>query len=204
MPIDIDWGPLASIDLDPAKIPPAVQVKASLPNNEGRLSLSGPGRLDDVTLKQFRATRRLQELVFELAGDLTRDYVSQPGCEAPSHVLFPQLAVIVERYLREKVRVAPPAHRLDVFLSPYYGWVIEQLTGAIRPDASAGEAPEVPRYESHRGPGSTEEVDFWTSKDVREVVKSHLNYVVADTKKWEQSAAYYLDTNDLVEAFVKN
>jgi len=202
--VTVDWGPLASIDLDPAKIPPAVQVKASLPNNEGRLSLSGPGRLDDVTLKQFRATRRLQELVFELAGDLTRDYVSQPGCEAPSHVLFPQLAVIVERYLREKVRVAPPAHRLDVFLSPYYGWVIEQLTGAIRPDASAGEAPEVPRYESHRGPGSTEEVDFWTSKDVREVVKSHLNYVVADTKKWEQSAAYYLDTNDLVEAFVKN
>jgi len=39
---------------------------------------------------------------------------------------------------------------------------------------------------------------------VREVVKSHLNYVVADTKKWEESAAYYIDTNDLVDAFVKN
>jgi type III restriction enzyme len=39
---------------------------------------------------------------------------------------------------------------------------------------------------------------------VREVVKSHLNYVVADTKQWEQSAAYYLDTSERVDAFVKN
>ncbi len=47
-------------------------------------------------------------------------------------------------------------------------------------------------------------MDFWTSKDVREVVKSHLNYVVADTRTWEQQAAYYLDRHDRVDAFVKN
>jgi type III restriction enzyme len=47
-------------------------------------------------------------------------------------------------------------------------------------------------------------VDFWTSRDVREVIHSHLNYVVADTEKWEQSAAYILDTHKQVDAFVKN
>jgi len=47
-------------------------------------------------------------------------------------------------------------------------------------------------------------VDFWTSRDVREVTRSHVNYVVADTVKWEQSAAYVLDTHALVETFVKN
>ena len=55
-----------------------------------------------------------------------------------------------------------------------------------------------------RGPGSTADVDYWTSKDVRDVMKSHLNYVVADTKVWEQSAAYILDTHPRVDAFVKN
>ena len=75
---------------------------------------------------------------------------------------------------------------------------------AIHPDASFGEAPEVPRYETTRGPGSTADVDYWTSKDVREVVRSHLNYVVADTKVWEQPAAYILDTHPIVDAFVKN
>jgi type III restriction enzyme len=47
-------------------------------------------------------------------------------------------------------------------------------------------------------------VSLWTSREVREVVRSHLNYVVADTKKWEQSAAYTLDTHAAVGAFVKN
>src|SRR5262249_29593294 len=59
-------------------------------------------------------------------------------------------------------------------------------------------------YESRRGEGSTAEVDFWTSRGVREVIKSHVNYVVADTARWEQSAAYVLDTHPRVEAFVKN
>ena len=119
-------------------------------------------------------------------------------------MLFPQIVQIVERYLKDKVKPIPPADILDVFLSPYYGWVIERLVQAIKPDASQGEAPEVPRYETSRGPGSTAEVDFWTSRDVREVVKSHLNYVVADTKQWEQSAAYQLDRHPKVQAFAKN
>jgi type III restriction enzyme len=62
----------------------------------------------------------------------------------------------------------------------------------------------VPRYETSRGPGSTADVDYWTSRDVREVTKSQLNYVVADTGKWEQQAAYILDTHPSVVAFAKN
>ena len=104
----------------------------------------------------------------------------------------------------EKVCPEPPAQRIDVFLSPYYGWVIERLAGAIKPDTASGEVPELPSYEKNRSEGSTGEVDFWTSREVREVVKSHLNYVVADTKQWEQSAAYLIDTHPAVEAFVKN
>lgn len=96
-----------------------------------------------------------------------------------------------------------PAEILDVFLSPYYGWVIERLVEAIRPDTSQGEAPEVPRY-ANRGPGSPTEVDFRTSREPREVIHSHLNYVVVDTTLWEQSAAYYIDTHPMTEAFVQN
>jgi type III restriction enzyme len=106
--------------------------------------------------------------------------------------------------MREKVDPIRPAEVLDVFLSPYYGWVIERLKEAIRPDPAAGEAPEIPQYETNRGPGSTVDVDFRTTRPVREVVHSHLNYVVADTKKWEEAAAYILDNHELVEAFVKN
>ena len=199
-----DWDRIAPLWLDPGKIPPEVQVKAALPTNSGRPSLMGPGRLEDVTLSPYRRHRRMQELVFELAADLTRDYVSGGRSEAPAQVLFPQLVTIAERYVRDKVIPVPPAERIDLFLSPYYGWAIERLADAIEPDTRRGESPEIPRYENRRGPGSTADVDYWTSKDVREVTRSHVNYVVADTKTWEQSAAYILDTHPVVEAFVKN
>ncbi|HUY15651.1 MAG TPA: type III restriction endonuclease subunit R [Terriglobia bacterium] len=198
------WSSVPPLVLLPDKIPPEVEMKGLTVNDEGRLSLSGPGRLSGVSLAEFRAKHREQELVFDLARALTRDFTAQGHCTVPAHALFPQLAAIVRRYIREKVRVHPPAEVIDLLLAPYYGWVIERLLEAIRPDTSQGEAPEVPRYESNRGPGSTADVDLWTSRDVREVVHCHLNYCVADTAKWEQSAAYYIDTHGLTDAFVKN
>jgi type III restriction enzyme len=202
--VTVDWAHVPSLVLEPGRIPPEVEVKGLHVTNHGRLSLSGPGKVDDVTLKEFRAKRRIQELVFDLAQTLTRDYVAQKHCAIAPHVLFPQLAAIIQQYLDNKIEARPPADRKDLFLAPYYGWVVERLLEAIRPDTSHGEAPEVPRYETSRGPGSTGDVDFWTSRDVREVVHCHLNYAVADTAQWEQSAAYYLDKSKAVEAFVKN
>jgi type III restriction enzyme len=202
--ITVDWESLPTLVLDPMNIPPEVQMKAGLPNNQGRPSLFGPGRLERIDLNPYRQGRRYQELVFDLASDITRDFTSAPSCELPAHVFFPQVLKIVDRYLKDKVRPVHPAELIDVFLSPYYGWVSERLVNAIRPDTSAGEAPEIPRYEQHRGPGSTGDVDFWTSKDVRPVEHCHLNYAVLDTRRWEQCAAYVVDTHPNVEAFVKN
>jgi type III restriction enzyme len=202
--VTVAWGSVPSITLDPLRIPPEVEVKGLSVSNHGRLSLSGPGRIDDVKLTEFRARRRLQELVFDLAAHLTDRYVKQPSCEIPAHVLFPQLASIIGRYVKEKVRAQAPADVKDLFLAPYYGWLVEILLEAIRPDTSLGEAPELPVYEPTRGPGSTGDVDFWTSREVVEVHKCHLNYVVADTKKWEQSAAFHIDKSPAVQAFAKN
>jgi len=202
--VSIDWGAVAPLIIDPLKIPPEVDMKAGIPNNLGRFSITGPGKVMSLTLNPYRSGHRLQELAFQLAKDLTRDYSSQAHCQTPPQALFPQLLSIAHRYLREKVVAHAPAQVLDAFLSPYYGWIIERLVEAIRPDATQGEAPELPRFELNRGPGSTSEVDFWTGRDVRETLKSQVNYVVADTKVWEQSAAYVLEKHERVESFVKN
>jgi type III restriction enzyme len=80
--IRVDWSRIARIRLDPFNIPPEVDMKAGLINNQGRPSLSGPGPRREVTLREFREKHRLQELIFELAGALARDYANQPKCEA--------------------------------------------------------------------------------------------------------------------------
>jgi type III restriction enzyme len=202
--VTVDWATVPPLTLEPDRIPPEVQMKGLSVNNKGRISLTGPGKLDEVSLKEYRAKRREQELVFDIASGLTKHYLTQPSCTVPSHVLFPQLASIVRRYVKDKVKVNAPADIKDLALAPYYGWLVEILSEQIHPDISAGEAPEIPIYERTRGPGSTAEVDFWTSKEPKEVLHCHLNYVVPDTKKWEQQAAYYLDTHPSVDAFVKN
>ena len=202
--VTVDWASVPALVLEPGRIPPEVEMKSALLNNHGRPSLIGPGKLESITLNPFRSGRRMQELLFDIARTLTRDYTARQQCTVPAHVLFPQLVPIISRYLEEKVQAHKPAEKKDIFLAPYYGWVVERLLEAIRPDVTEGEAPEVPRYELTRGPGSTADVEFWTSREVREVIKSHLNYVVADTKQWEQAAAYHLDKHAHVKAFVKN
>jgi type III restriction enzyme len=202
--IFVNWDSIPRITVNPQKIPPEVQLGRLLPSSTGKLSVLGPGRAEEVTLDPYRALRRIQELKFDLTQALARDCLQSRRCEVPVHVLFPQLLDVVERYLCDKVTVEPPADLRDVFLAPYYTWVVERLTNAIGPDVTQGEAAEVPRYEAHRGAGSTAEVDFWTSREPQEVIRSHINYMVPDTKRWEQSAAYLIDTHPATGAFVKN
>lgn len=198
-----DWAAAAPISLNPGHIPPEVQMKATLPANGGRPALSGPGRLDTASIEPYRANMRQQQVEFDMAAEVVRTLGQAEGTP-PSHVLFPQVLAVVQKYVREYVKPVPPWQRGDVGFSPYYGWAVERIQQLIRPETSAGETAEVPVYESHRGPVSTADVDFRTSRKVREVVNSHVNYVVADTERWEQSAAYYIDTSRNVLSFVKN
>jgi type III restriction enzyme len=200
--VDVAWSSIASVRVDPMKIPNEVELKSTL-LNRGHPSLLEPGGKAKLDLEKWRGEATRQQREFEMAAALTRHYSEQDKCEAPPQVLFPQMLEIVKRFVRDRVTVDDETKRIDVFLSPYWGYTIERLTEAIHPAASAGEDAEIPRYERHRGVGSTADVDFWTVKNVKEIEHSHLNYVVQDSK-WESSAAYYLDHSPHVVSFVKN
>ena len=86
-------------------------------------------------------------------------------------------------------------------MSPFYELMMEQLAQAIRYGAVDD---ELPRIEPHRPTGSTAEVDYATRREPVPVMRSHLNAVVPNTQRWEQQAAYYIDTHPRVVAFAKN
>lgn len=203
--LTVDWDSVPEIELDPMKVPVEAEMRGIAYNTEGRPTVTGPGRVRELTLDSYRANVRRQTAVFALARGLTQEYLANQGTLAPAHVLFPQIREIVDRYLETKVKARGDNVALDALLvAPYYGHVIERISQAIHPDASSGESHEVPRYQRSAETGSTADVDWWTSKEVRPTTKSHVNYLVPDTKKWEQSAAYHCDRHRNVEAWVKN
>ena len=194
---------MAPVRLDAHEIPSEVDIKHLIVAATGQGMLTGPGRLEHVGLDDYRAQHSVQTLAFHLSRDLTRRFQTDTRDGAPAHVLFPQILRIVERFIARKVEPGPGTERIDAFLSPYYGRVTERLIEAIEPDTRAGETPELPVLEKNRKAGSTADVSFW-SRDVRVVLRSHVNFVVADTENWEQSAAYLIDNHGTAAAFVKN
>jgi type III restriction enzyme len=200
--VRVAWERVPPLVLDPTKVPDETLVKALTTDRGQDLSLLGPGAPEHVTLEAWRATKRLQEVEFELARALTRRYAADPMCTLPAQALFPRMLGFARRFLREKVEPLGRRDRKDVLLNLYFTDAVEALVGAVGADGA--DSREVPRYEANRKPGSTRDVDFWTSKPVRETQKSHLNFVVADTEKWEQTAAFYLETDPHVLAYAKN
>ena len=76
--VAIDWASAPTIALDPC-IPLEVEVKAALPNNKGRPSVSGPGELRANRPQPLSLRLSLPAARLDLAADLTRDYAAQPA-----------------------------------------------------------------------------------------------------------------------------
>ncbi len=167
----------------------------------GRPSLLGARDSDDASsLEAWRARTRLQQEEFEMAAALTKRLLRAGHLR--SAAAGPVPAVARDRAaVRSREGVGGVAREADrrVYLDRTSGYAIERLVEAIHPDALAGRgaggaALRVSRARS----GSTADVDFWTTKPVKDVEKSHLNYVVSDSK-WENSAAYHLDKHPRVD-----
>jgi type III restriction enzyme len=202
--VSVEWDSVAELVIDPAEIPPEVFMAGALPDVTGRVKTVAANHVKSMAVGAYLARQTIQQQVFGMAKALTKSYIEQWRSSLPAHVLFPQVARIVQQYVDTKVRMIGSLTDVRAaFVAPYYGQLFERILQSLHPDDDAGETPEVPRYDS-RGLGTTAAVDFWTGKEVRDTVRSHVNYLVADTKRWEQQAAQYLDGSPYVAAWVKN
>ena len=201
--VRMDWDGVQALTIDPTRIPPEVQMKAGLPTNQGRPTLYGPGKLDMASLSAYREEHRLQTRIAAAAKELVKAYMAQSN-EAASRVhpalLYPQFVKLIQHFVSTKVNAHYPATKADVFLAPYYGWMVERFLAGMTP--AEGRVERI-RVEQHRGPGTTADVEYATRKEPFAVMKSHVNLVVPDSQ-WERVAAYALDTHPAVHSFVKN
>jgi type III restriction enzyme len=135
-----------------------------------------------------------------------KSWLDDNGATAvPVQVLFPRVAFAAKRFLAEKLETKGDSQPCDVLLvGQYMQASIDALLDAIKKGASTSDAEVAVVPQGASGRGSTLYVDFHTTKPIQAANHCHLNAMVADTQKWEQTAALLLDTHPGVRKWVKN
>lgn len=205
--VSVDWERVSKVTLDPMEIPQTVELTA-LTAPEGALSAFGPGERPKLSLQEWRTQFRDQQVAFRLAREVCRRWQEENGVDVvPVAQLFQKVFFTARRFLAdpEKLVRKGDSQACDLLaVGHYMQAAVSTLLDAVRrgSDQSAQELPVIPQGASGRG--STVYVEFYSIKPIYPVEKCHLNAMVADTGKWEQSAAFALDAHPGVARWVKN
>ncbi|MEK7073292.1 MAG: DEAD/DEAH box helicase family protein [Patescibacteria group bacterium] len=149
--------------------------------------------------------RREGEVITRLAEGLLKSYYKDADGE-PKYWLFPQLKKISEEYVKNWVTLKDRMVIGYLSVGEYFTGALTKIQQAIVKEniEQSGEKHVLPVLAQFDKLGSTNYVDFLTTKPVADTVKSQINYVVADTEEWEQGVAKKLEHMPEVIAYVKN
>ncbi|NNU63048.1 BPTD_3080 family restriction endonuclease [Ochrobactrum soli] len=203
--VTVDWSQVSKVTIDPSRIPQVVEL-TPLTTPDGTLAAYGPGEKPVLSLKDWRALFRDQQVAFRLAREICKRWLDDNGAAAvPVQVLFPRVAFAAKRFLAEKLETKGDSQPCDVLLvGQYMQASTDALLDAIKKGASTSDAEVAVVPQGASGRGSTLYVDFHTTKPIQAANHCHLNAMVADTQKWEQTAAPLLDSHPGVKKWVKN
>lgn len=149
--------------------------------------------------------RREGEVIIRLTQALLKKYYSD-GDGTEKYWLTPQLQRIVSEYVKNHVRLKDRMVIGYLSVGSYFSGALTKIQqGIVKENLEHQEAKRLlPILAPYDSIGSTRYVDFLTTKPVSETIKSHVNYVVADTEEWEQGVAKRLEQMPEVLAYVKN
>jgi type III restriction enzyme len=108
------------------------------------------------------------------------------------HQLFPQVYRYVDEYVNGRVNFGGE-NPCELGLKKYVERTVERLSDAIEPNDAEGEPPLLPVLNKYKPIGTTDEVDFKTTRPCHETQHSHINQVVLDAETWESTATFRLE-----------
>jgi type III restriction enzyme len=149
--------------------------------------------------------RRDGEVITRLTEGLLRSYYKDADGDE-KYWLYPQLHKIAEDYVKQCVVLKDRMVIGYLSVGEYFTGALTKIQQAIVKEnvEQTGTKKVLPVLAQFDKVGSTQYVDFLTTKPIADTVKSHVNYVVADTEEWEQGVAKKLEHMPEVLAYVKN
>jgi len=212
--IKADIRAMEPLRLEPEHTPTAVFVKETVGYQIGSPTGLGPGVFTEQNRQAYYATTHIQTIKFEIARQIVRALVgdsktspdpkSNPELRLQSrHRLFPQVFRLVDTYIERKVDWRG-CHECELGQEKYVTRIVERLVAAIQPNETEGETPLMPILNRYKPIGTSEEVDFITTRRCHPTQGSQVNQVVLDTQTWESSACFYLEQSKAVDCYVRN
>jgi type III restriction enzyme len=181
------------------------ESKTIIENEPTEVTLGG--FTGEETQEKMEKIKEMREgtVIMRLTEALLRNYYTDAdGME--KYWLAPQLLRIVENYVKNHVVLKDKMVIGYLACGDYFlGALTKIQNGIIVKNIENQQGKKIlPILAAFDVEGSTRYVDFLTTKPVRGTIKSHINYVVADTEEWEQGVAKRLEEMPEVISYVKN
>ncbi len=200
----------AKLELDIEKVKPLyLNPYDSITEAELEAIIAGkpnPAALTEIDLKEIAEKYRLQSIVFRIASTIYNSE-KKPEWKGSKETFLIQLIHIIERFIySNKIIIENPLFHQDesrkrILIMLNMNKVVQHIWNEIRAVNSQELAPVFDKEMPIR---STSDIrTWWSSKPCEAFDKTHINFVVCDSK-WEYLEAKTINEFDEILSFVKN
>jgi type III restriction enzyme len=198
--LSLDLSTVKPLELDPYDSITEAELAAVIAGKPN------PASLTEIDLKEIGEKFRLQSIVFRIASSIYNSE-KKPDWKGSKETFLIQLIGIIEQFIySDKIRIKNPLFHQDevrkqILIMLNMNKVIQHIWNEIRANNTSELTPV---FEKERPIRSTSDIrTWWTSRPCEDFNKTHINFVVVDSR-WEFLEAKTINESNLVESFVKN
>ncbi len=189
-----------ALELDPYESITEAQLGAIIAGKPTKLNIT------EIDLIEVGMNTRMQTIIFKVASSIYNSE-KRPDWKGSKENFLIQLIAIVEKFINsDKIRFKNPLFNQDeikkrILLILNMNKVIQHIWNEIKAINTAQVTPVFDKEHPIRS--TTDLRSWWTSKPCERFDKTHINFVVVDSKM-EFLEARTINDSNLVESFVKN
>ena len=198
--LKIDWDTVKTLEIDPYESITEAEMAAIISGK------ANPKVQSAIGLDQIAEDTRVQSIVFRIASTIYNSE-KKSDWKGSKEIFLAQVVRIVEQFIdSDKIQIKNDLFHQDdskkkILIILNMNKIVQHIWSAIRAENTE---KLTAIFDKEKPIRSTEDVRTWyTSKPCEWTDKSHISHCVYDSG-WEASEAYFFDTSDLVESFVKN
>jgi type III restriction enzyme len=196
----LNLGKVKSLDLDPYDTITSAELAAIIAGKPN------PAALSEIDLKEIAEKFRLQSIIFRIASTIYNSE-QKTDWKGSKETFLIQLIGIIEKFIySNKIVIKNPLFNQDesrkrILIMLNMNKVVQHIWNEIR---AVNTKALTPVFDKENPIRSTTDIrTWWTSKPNEVFEKTHINFVVVDSK-WEYLEAKTINESDVVKSFVKN